>query len=225
MALNLQSISLQYILDALRFTINESNEEVFNKFLLEYLLEKPTVIQNYLDQRGLFNVFYRTRDPHDIPNSYSDIQLLKSFVKYNDAVEWIREYGENIVAEEEDNYGTPIVLTIIYYDNKAYYAMDEIPANMNLISINKYPTFAFSDEAYRMLIEEHIKELVEYDNQTEVIPYWITYYREDGSIIRGFTEQDFMNLPDYIKYNNEIIEQFKAFQKNPIKYALSRITV
>jgi len=72
-----------------------------------------------------------------------------------EAEQWIIKEGKDIVNEEEENFGLPIVLTIIYYDNKGNYPIDENPFNIFMISNKMYPTFAFDKKAYKMIVKEH----------------------------------------------------------------------
>lgn len=170
------------------------------------------LIQQYLDNNGVYNVFFRQEDPHGIECRSSDIHLIKSFVSQGNAEKWILENGKDIVESEESNYGKPIVLTIIYYNNIGYYGEGEEPSQMNLISTNKYPTYAFTEQGYQMLIREH-KSAISYNWHTDIIPHWFNYYN-GKTLMKGITLEEFMDILNEFEYlANDKQEKDKLISK------------
>ena len=173
--------------------------------IIKYLSNNPNIIQKYLDKNGTYNVFFRQQDTHIYTGNLShDIHLIKTFISYESALDFVLNYGKDIVDEEQDNYGTPIVLTIIPFNNEGVHYQGESPTQMNLICTNEYPTFAFSEDGYQMLIREH-KDALRHDCQNRVNPYWFNRY--DGkNFVRGVSEEEFIDIQNTITYiyNNEI---------------------
>ena len=213
----LQTLALQRLLKSI--PINSTTRSVLDEYFANYV--QPSAIDKYLEIRGLYHVFFRQEDPHEIQYRSDDIYLIKSFATEHAATNWVIEHGKDIVSEQEENYGKPIVITIIYFDNKGDYYMGEDPSHMYLISTKKYPTFAFSAEGYRMLLREH-RNTFNYNYQDEIIPYWITYFRGDASVIKGLSYDDLLDIQDYMRFNEtekqRQIADFMKFEQNPNAY-------
>lgn len=198
------------------------NEET----ICEYLSNNPILIENYLNSHLTYNVFFREEDPDErIPdrNLSYDIHLLKTFVTLDRAIQWVLDNGREIIKEHKENYGRPLVITIVPFDNKGEYASDEIPTNMWMISNKRYLTYAFTKEDYEMLLREH-KRLLMGDWGMNFIPYWIVYCKKDGTM-RRFNMRNLKNIfKDYTYVIDDEIKKeahkkdLKKFIENPQAY-------
>lgn len=202
---------------------NPTMDTIVKKHILEYLKNNKEIVSDFIVSEGIYNVYMRQQDVHSVPNmKSSDIHLVASFGTYREAEDWTIKNGHDIVESEEDNYGKPIILTIIHQKN------DQIDldfcheqTNSNLISANCYPSFAFSEKGYLMLLDEH-KDIVTSDWCHEVIPNWIYWIQQDGIIFRGYTEEYFLKLHKRITYvhdneskkKRELEEFYKFFAEH-----------
>jgi hypothetical protein len=220
---SLQYLSTKSLLENL--PLNDETQKAIDEYVLQYLKDHPRAVEDYLNDNDMYNVFFREQDPYTKKSddlSSTDIHLLKTFATMREAQKWILENGKLITEEEEYDYGRPVVLTIIPFDNKGNYDMDEIPTNMHLIATKKYMTYAFSEDDYNMLLNEHIY-LINYDWIDEIIPKWLRYIKDDGSIVYGCTPKDFEKILNSFSYLDDDVEKkaqlrkdFQKFQKSII---------
>ena len=80
--------------------------------VMEYLVANKDIVNQFLNEQGLYHVFYRREDPHRVDESLHqtrDIMLVKSFATEESARQWIQIHGKDIVGEQEDNHNQPIV--------------------------------------------------------------------------------------------------------------------
>lgn len=226
---SLQTLTTKRLLE--QIYVNDYTKESLDDFVLQYLLNRPQIVNKIINAIGLYHVFYRLEDPRDNPNLVTnDIYLIKSFITFNEAEQWILENGKLIVYEQEENYNRPVVLTIIYFDNQGNYATSEDPSYIYNIAAKKYPTYAFSQEGYKMLIKEHEKAISYNDvDVQDYVPYWIKYIKDDGSIMIGITMNDLLKIHNHIKfYDNDFeikkqhIQDLLDLQNNPVKYIKKR---
>lgn len=123
---------------------------------LKELRETPSVetnaaiVKKYITEHGLYLVYYRAQDPVISNQAEGIIGLVKIFVGYDDAYQFVQKYGLKVVAAEEEFYKTTIVLVIIHDNNDGETEHAYVPR----ISFRKYPTFAFTEDGYEMLMEE-----------------------------------------------------------------------
>ena len=137
--------------------LNEDTHVIADRVILNYLSLHPTIISKYLNQHGLYHVYYRSQDCTTNPNiNHTTIILLKSFATEYEAHQWILIHGEKISEELVENYTEPMVLFIQYDQNSGLYDPGNEPASGYLISSKMNPVYAFTNEAYQMLIDEHI---------------------------------------------------------------------
>ncbi len=135
--------------------LNEDTEKILDEYVLTHLKNNPDILNNYLDTNLMYYVFFRLQDLRTNPDyDRENITLVKTFATEKSAEKWVYENGADIVGEQEDNWGKGIVLTIIPYDNIGIYGMGEEPFHANNISSQKYPTYAFSKDGYKMLKKE-----------------------------------------------------------------------
>jgi len=140
--------------------LNSDTETVLQEYIVSYLQHHPSLVTQYLNQHGLYHVYFRLQDPNTKKERHpldddDQVILLKSFATQKEAEVWILEHGKDIVADQEDNYAKPVVITIIYDTNEGLFYPGENPAHFNMISTHTYPTFAFSKKGYKMLIKEY----------------------------------------------------------------------
>lgn len=180
-----------------------------------------------MNENGIYHVFYQTRDETTDPYSRrSFVIFLKSFATEKEAKEWILLNGEDIVEEQEDNFGTPIVIFIVYDTNEGIYDTGYEPTNPHYISSHKYPVYAFSKEGYKMLFDEHIYLLGDdhhsnCDNYNS-IPHWINYVTNE-ELIQGVKKEDIIKISEaYMRVDKETkkkyINDIKSYTENPQKY-------
>ena len=79
------------------------------------------------------------------------------------------DHGKDIIEFQENNWGLPVVITIIYDSNDGDTSCP--PAHEHGISDQMYPTYAFSKQGYKMLHRE-----LKY-NRNERKPDWIHYIK------------------------------------------------
>ena len=108
-------------------------------------IKREYVINNYIEKFGLYNVYMRQEEPI-INNRDCAVHLIASFATYSRAELWVKENGSQHVKKQEDNYSTPIVLTIIHQKNCDQSDHDYCDGytSSDKISVKQYPTFAFS---------------------------------------------------------------------------------
>ena len=178
------------------------SEAIVKKCIMKYLQDHKKIVSEFIAEEGLFNVFMRQQDSWTIEQRSNEIRLVESFVTYADAEKWIKKNGHDIVEFEEDNYGTPIVLTIIHPEKNR--DIEDDPASIFHIAGRRYPTFAFSEKGYQMLLYEHL-DLYCSDWCSEIIPKWIYWIKKDGGTIRGCFREHILNIHSRISYtrNNE----------------------
>lgn len=227
---SLQTLSVDNLLS--QIPINADTKIAIDQFILNYTVynQNKPVVQTILDQ-GLYHVYFRVQDPSTIPahiNQHPTTlhNLLKSFVREQDAFNWIKEHGKDIITEQEENVDQSIVLTIIYTDNDGIYYAGEEPTELLGISSKYYPTFAFNKEGYKMLLDEHLNNIKEGSNQ--IVPYWIYYI--GNHITHGMSLNDLTKIHKNISYgeNDRMIKQqqihdLTLFLKNPNKYILNKL--
>lgn len=187
---SLQVLTVQNILDNL--TVNEETTPILDEFVINYLNNNKNLLNQYLDQNGLYHVYYRQKDC-STNKRQKNIMLLKSFVTEGAAIKWIVKNGEIIVDENEPNYiDERVVLTIVPSDNYGVYVTGNEPSCLSGIATRKYLNFAFSPSGYEMLLKENKR-----DNDLDINdknPTWIHYYKEDGTHIIGASIKELQNI-------------------------------
>jgi len=138
--------------------LNEDTEKtILESYISNYLSLHPEIIAHYLDNNGLYYVFLRNQDPDTVTaqNQFNPfIVLVKTFNNESDAKSWILNHGRKFVKLQEENYDGPIVLTVIYDDNKAKHGAGEEPYQHYGIAGNQYQTYTFSKKGNKMLHDE-----------------------------------------------------------------------
>ena len=135
--------------------LNEDTEKILDEYVLTHLTNNPHLLNTYLDNHLMYHVFFRLQDPRTNPKiKKQNITLVKSFATEKSAERWLLEHGADMVGEQEENWGVPVVLTIIPYDNNGTFAMGDEPYHVNDITEKNYPTYAFSKDGYKMLKKE-----------------------------------------------------------------------
>ena len=195
---------------------NKTPTDAIKELFVSYLKENECIIDEYLSKSHLFHVFFRQEDSYvDYTAPSHDIHLVKSFATLYSAHQWIIANGKEVIEEQEDNYDTPIVLTIIEFENGFECCSDYYYDGMtkiHMIAGNRYPTYAFSEKGYDMLLNEH-KLLCRGDWCSEIVIDWI-YFIQDGIIIkRGCSKEHILELVDIYmaEYRDEIRQ--KALNK------------
>lgn len=225
---SLEFISAQRLLSQIPF--NENTNKAIDAFILDYLTQNKKSINKVLD-KGLYHVFYRFKDPNitdpEADEQFTEIGLLKTFIDERSAVNWIKKYGAFITAEQHENVNYPCVITLIYYDNDGVYYPGDEPNHLHGISARQHPTYAFDEEAYEMLIKEHIYNF-HHDDTNELIPYWIYFYGYE--LIQGMTEKHLKTLHKTYSYyqddKEKKLQNFKTlalFHQNPSKYIYKKL--
>ena len=125
----------------------------------------------------------------------------------DNAVSWIKENGLTVTNEHDD-----LVLLCIIRSNQLTF--NGMGTDIYHISSYQYPTFAFIEETYDIVLMEHARD-VRREFIDEIIPHWIVYYREDGTSVRGLKEQDMLNIInkcDHIYNKVECIQMYDELQ-------------
>ena len=153
-------------------------------------------ISDYLSKNGLYHVYFRQADPCLGGHSQKDITLLKTFIDNESALKWVIENGRSIVEEQEDNYAdNRIVLTIIHHDNIGNYCAGDEPNHFYNICDKMYPSFAFSPNGYKLLLEENLENnhFIWSDNSNL---HWINYHKNDGTHVVGCSIDELKMIED-----------------------------
>lgn len=219
---NLQAITLSNILQKL--PINNSTTDVLDAFVLQYLRDRPSVGDKYLEDKILYHVFFREEDPYEHHTRCPEISLVKTFATKAAAVDYIKFDGKDIVDSEYDNRRRPIVLCIIPNNNIDDYDPYTSPTNIYDITSKEYLTYSFDEKGYEMCMEEH-KRAFNYDN-TGIIPYWILHYIDD-EIIHGCKLEHILDIHKTMSYRQDDtnrkqrdIDEYHTFQSDPEDYIL-----
>lgn len=149
--------------------LNSDTNSILDEYIVSYLKLNPSLVTKYMDENGLYHVYYRHQDSNTDPDSkaYGPF-LLKSFATEKEAEAWLLKMGHEIVEFQEDNWGRPVVLMIIEDSNDGDYEYGE--AHEHGISDKMAPTYAFSKQGYKMLKKE-----LKYNNKQN--PTWIHYIK------------------------------------------------
>jgi hypothetical protein len=136
--------------------LNSDTSKILDDYIVSYMKMNPHLVTEYLNENGLYHVYFRKRDTDTDPDigHDNDMILIKSFVTLKDAEEWVLMNGREHVEEQQENYEEAIVLTIVYDDNKGKFAAGDNAAHSYGISTKKYPTYAFTKDGYNMLKDE-----------------------------------------------------------------------
>lgn len=147
--------------------LNSDTNKILDEYIISYLKMNPHLVTQYLDENGLYYVYFRKQDTNTNPDIGYDNEpmLLKAFGTQKEAEKWILEHGNDIVTEQEENYDSPIVLMIIYDKNEGVIEPGHTVAYGFGISDKMYPTYAFSKEGYKMLKKELKYNSMGYDRE------------------------------------------------------------
>jgi hypothetical protein len=124
---------------------------------------------------------------------------IKSFCSYKEAEEYLMRRGNEITKEFMEEKEQPCVFNIIKEENNDYYT-EELDNKFDLQIIPKYPTFAFNEEAYKMILNEQyifVSRDWDYD-----IPKHYVYVKEDN-IKYGITKEHFEKVNNSVGYCEE----------------------
>jgi hypothetical protein len=132
--------------------LNSDTTKILDEYIVSYLTLNPALVTNYINQNGLYHVYIRSMDPLRCIGDYYVMEMLQSFGTKLDAEKWIIQYGKDII-EHYDTSENGIVLCIIYHRN-ILYDTDESPSSAYGIAERKHPTYAFSQNAIEMLLDE-----------------------------------------------------------------------
>jgi hypothetical protein len=154
--------------------LNTDTSKILDEYIVSYMKMNPHLVTQYLNENGLYYVYFRKRDTDTNPDigHDNDMILIKSFATLKDAEEWVLMNGREHVEEQEENYDEAIVLTIVHDDNKGKFAAGENAAHSYGISAKKYPTYAFTKDGYKMLKDELIYHRINIKNAN-----WIHYIK------------------------------------------------
>lgn len=214
----LQGTALTRILENL--PINDATSSIMDQYILKYLTQHSSLQNQIIESSALYNVFLRSWDDTcERHAQISVIQYLKSFGTESAAVEWILKHGADIITYSTDYYNSLLVMCIIYY--KDVNCVDELPpSNLSNISAQRYPTFAFTSEAYQMLLEEHKKQFFDelLDPDLDLNPYWIRHITDDNVVV-GCPLEHLKELhPEYPEHKDQSLQNFESLKKDTDAY-------
>ncbi len=224
---SLESITVSKLLA--QIPINDHSAEAIDEFILDYLRSRPNVLNKYIEDRVLYQVFIREEDPYENSTiKYTDMEFVRSFVTQLEAVDWIKKNGPVIIDyEENENRSRPVVIVIIPVTNDSKYESYDFDKPCHLYGIVQkcFLTFAFSKRGYEMCLREH-KHTISYDNLCimDIIPWWLTYYDGD-TVIRGCSidyihqiHSTFTYVENDTEKKQNNLDRYKLFMENPDNY-------
>lgn len=224
--MNLQNIALQDVLS--QIPINKDTSKVLDEYIINYLKTNPLVIEKYLSTNTIYHVYLRGRDTYEYlceRNILEYIQLIKTFTTITSAKEWIIKNGKSFIKNAENDYGGPLVLTIIPFENGCDYDGGETPSQLFMIAGRQYLTYVFSKKGYKMIIDEH-QDLLLGKWQSCYVAWWIFIYNKSGDHLGRFSMNDLNQIlknlantygwseKDYIPIHDEM----QQFLNNPDCY-------
>lgn len=171
-----------------KLIIDEFSVTYAKKFVLGWLKQNKDVVNDFIIEEGLYNVWIRGPDTYldcDAP-VYDDNAVVATCTTLKLAEKWIVEHGRGCIEMQKENCSRFAVLTIIYQKN---YDLGEVDyptdySHTHMISGRKYPTYAFSKKDYMEALKEHAK-VFRYDWCNNIIPEWIYRVKKNDEIIRG----------------------------------------
>ena len=128
--------------------LNSDTDQILDEYIISYMKLRPHLLSRCISEQGLYHIYVRSEDYGGDTNTI----LIKSFALEKEAKKYVIEQGVDVLDNGWDDYGTSVlnnVLMIIYQLGQ--------PVDMYNISLQKYPTYAFSPEAYQMLCKEYTK--------------------------------------------------------------------
>lgn len=205
----MQSLNNLSFATLFEYLANKPLDDNIKKLFTKYLTENKSIVDDYLSKKPVYGVYYRGEDTY-VNNKYDKIfGFVKIFGTLDAAYEWVIKNGKEVVDEHEDNYDRPIVLTIIETDPND--TSGHI-SDMFLVSANQYPTFAFSDKAYNMLLDEHLA-IFQGDWCREPVNNWIYFVSNNGLVTRGCSWE----------HINKLLELYlPEYKENATKDALTK---
>src|SRR5947208_2344300 len=106
-----QYISAKKVLTTI--LLNDDTTNILDTYILNYIKINPKLINLYLNDNGLYHVFFRLKDTTMTNNFIRHAQsiiLIKSFITNKDATDWILQHGKRIVEQYSVGCITPGVL-------------------------------------------------------------------------------------------------------------------
>jgi hypothetical protein len=143
---------------------------------------------------------------------------LATFDSFNDVESYLKRKGSKIIEQfmedsifnedgDEPEPGVFYVIKTGNFDINGEKTLDDINHTNDVLAITKYPTFAFNDKGYEMLLNEH------YLNKTE-IPINIAYV-SPFSVEYGISERIFNeNKNMYDAKDIEFFEKYNEYEKD-----------
>lgn len=174
--------------------LSQSQQNV-DTWLVNYIKDHAYIVDNFIDSKGLYNIYLREQDGYSQPDyKTGGIYLLASFATFSRAEQWVLKNGLDATLTQLDNCDTPTVLTIIYQQNYDQ-SPNDYPSdytNNYMIADKKHPTYAFTCDGYNMALTEHIKVFT-YNLCDDVIPRWI-FKIKDGIVSNDCTKEHINNI-------------------------------
>jgi hypothetical protein len=196
MSQSLKSSALKVLLTTTIYDLLDDQEstELLLSFFREHLFERC------LQSTGLYHV-YSANDGF-WQNMANNTKLLKSFSTELDAVQWILDSGSHFIREFNHAHGENMLLTIIYNNNTP---LDELHKRNS-----SHPIFACTPKTYKHALKRHWCRMEE--DSEECNPYWITYIKDDGTIVRGCTKELIEMIHKRYRYSGD--DAVNTEQKN-----------
>lgn len=166
-----------------QYLINKLPTDTTKKLMVNYLSENSSIMDEYLEKKPIYGVYCRGSI---LPNTIYHVELIRNFASFSGAREWVIKNGKKIVNGQEYYYETEMALTIIEMKPKESISLE-------LLSSKLYPTFVFTEKAYKMILEEHRKLYLRRCIDNPVI-HWIYFVKDDRTINRGCSWEHVMNV-------------------------------
>ena len=109
---SLQSTAITELLKII--PINNDTEKAIDNFVLNYLKSRPNILEEYIDNNTIYQVFLRDEDLPGV-----NLKFILIFSTESAAIKWIEENGSEIIASKENHSpNNSMVITIIPVSNE-----------------------------------------------------------------------------------------------------------
>lgn len=211
------TIDLRLLLE--NMPINESTIPILDEFCKKYAEYRSDIIVKPIIEKALsgelYYVLWRTKFTGKELKDCGFKNLIKPFASEEDAIKWIHQNGHKLVYEYQMDGGFLYIQKINHeYASKGIFYNNDgmITSAFNEVETNEI--FAFYEDDYEILLNEHITRFVLMDNISEYpcIPYWIHYIGDNNNKI-GLNEEYGKKLYYTFKINGaseDFLDEFKS---------------
>ena len=201
----LKQLSLQTLLE------NSLGDEELENTLVEFLSTQGRSVLNRSIAKGTYQLFLRTQDPQTINGDKNcKIWFITTFASEEATVEWIIRNGKQYIGNVLDS-APNLIYTIIYC--QLSHSFVEHPAILFGIAKKRYPSYAFTEAGYTMLLKEYKRSELGL-----VIPYWIHYIKFDKEMITACDFEFFKTLYCGTYELESLSAYYEKYKQDPNEY-------